>query len=74
MKELFRVRVAPVGGEDVAVELFDARSDAEKMFGDLVGDSADALLEGLGAGGMSVVLEELCNGAWTTVSRKLVVR
>lgn len=74
MSDLFRVRVAPVGGADVACELFEARSDAEKMFGDVTGSGADALLDGMGVPSMTVALEQLCNGCWTTASRKLVVR
>ena len=67
----FRVRARPVEGEDFILEQFEARSDAEKFYGELQKEE-DNILETTPYDAVVISLEEFVNGQWTYVSKKLV--
>ena len=67
----FRVRARPVEGEDFILEQYEARSDAEKFYGELQ-QAEDNILEATPYDAVVISLEEFVNGQWTYISKKLV--
>lgn len=70
----FRVTVTGIADkEQIALEQFEAKSDAEKCFEDFQKEKdniLDTVVESVGA--VTVALEEFYNGQWTTVTKRIV--
>lgn len=66
----YRVAVSKVGDGEIAMELFETRSDATAYMESFLGDE-DNMLEGL-PGAYTVTMDELFRGSWVPVSKKLV--
>jgi len=70
----FRVTVTSIADrEQIALEQFEARSDAEKCFEDFQktdDNILDTVIASVGA--VTVALEEFCNGQWTYVTKRIV--
>lgn len=70
----YRVTVTSIADrEQIALEQFEARSDAEKCFEDFQREE-DNILDTVVAsvGAVTVALEEFCNGQWTYVTKRIV--
>ena len=70
----YRVTVTTVADrEQIALEQFEARSDAEKCFEDFQ-KAEDNILDTVVAsvGTVTVALEEFCNGPWTFITQRIV--
>lgn len=69
----YRVTAAPLDGDPFIMELLPARSDADALIDSLLVQD-DSILDAVPYPAVTVSLEELVNGMWTTVVRKLVVK
>ena len=67
----YRVRAYPPNGEDVILEQFEARSDAEACFSALREGDDSSILDSLPFDSVVVSLEEFVNGQWTNVRKVL---
>lgn len=65
-----RVTVTAVGGGEIAMELFETRSDAQAYMESFLKEDGN-MLEGM-PGAYTVTMDELFKGSWVAVSRKLV--
>ena len=70
----YRVTVETVDGDRlIALEQFEAKSDAEKCFDDFQ-KAEDNVLESVvaGVGAVTVAFEEFYNGQWVLVTKRIV--
>ena len=72
MSDMYRVSAETADGRPLVLELFRAESDAKRFMEDLT-ESDDSILAAAGAGPSVAVYEEMHNGQWTVVTRKLVI-
>ncbi len=72
MNAQYRIWASPSTrpGERLCYELFEAKSDADKYFAELI--AGDTVLCDAGYSCYTVGYEELHNGDWTFLSQKLV--
>lgn len=71
----FRVRAHPVGkGEEFVRENFRTEQEARGLFDELQSTEEGGIMDSVEYKAVAVVLEELCNGEWTTVCRRMLVR
>lgn len=73
MNVRFRVTVAPVGGEPVAVENFETRQDSEAFYDRMLTDDGGNVLKGLPFQTTVVSYEEFYEGTWVLLNRRIVV-
>lgn len=66
----FRVTAELIRGGTVIEEMFSSRKEADAFVEGLMQEGG--VLDGLDVGALTVAVQELCNGTWTTVSRRLV--
>ena len=69
----FRVTVCSLDGGQIALEQFEAKSDAEKCF-DEFQKTEDNILDAVvaGVGAVTVAFEEFYNGQWTLITKRIV--
>lgn len=69
----FRVRAYAPGEEDIILEKYEARSDAEQFYKELQAEDSNILTaHACRYDSVCIRLEEFYNGEWTTVSVKTV--
>lgn len=72
MNVRFRVTIAPIGGEPVAVEHFENRQDCTSFYDALMVESESNILLSLPFKTTVVSCEEFYEGSWVLLNRRVV--
>lgn len=70
----YRVTVAPVDGEPVAIEHFETRTDSDAYWRQLQEDGEDNVLYALPYRSVVVSYDEFYEGTWVTLNRRVLSR
>lgn len=70
----YKVTVAPFDAEPVVMQLFEARSDADRYWKDIFTDGEDNILYTMPYKSVVVTMWEFHEGTWVMLARQVVSR